>query len=217
MEKKNTLSQNISHFLKVAFINGLITILPFTLTVGLFLLSFRLIITWLKPVQKFIGDPITFLAAVQYKVIANQLFLLILGILAIGIVIETLVLRRIVHRLENLLFKVPFVRTVYSGIKQLIQAFSAQDKLTFKKVILVEFPRQGLYSLGFLTSELPSSISPNTQEKFYNIFIPTTPNPTSGYFVILPESSFKTVDLTRQEAMAMIISGGIIQPERLLK
>ncbi len=217
MKQKDTISENITHFLKIAFLNGLITILPFTLTIGLFMLSFRLIITWLKPIQAFIGDPITFLAAIHYKAIANQLFLLVLGILAIGIVIKTLVLRRFMYRFEELLFKVPLVRPIYSGIKQLIQAFSVQDKITFKKVILVEFPRQGLYSLGFLTSELPTSIAPNTEEKFFNIFIPTTPNPTSGYFVMLSEKNFKTVDLTRQEAMAMIISGGIIQPDRFLK
>ena len=140
-----------------------------------------------------------------------------MGILAIGVVIRALFLKRFVLQFEEILFKVPLVRPIYSGIKQLIHAFSIQDKITFKKVILVEFPRPGLYSLGFLTSELPSSIAPTPNEKFYNIFIPTTPNPTSGFFVILSEKEFKEVDLTRQEAMAMIISGGIIQPERLLK
>ena len=121
------------------------------------------------------------------------------------------------YQFEEILFKVPLVRPIYSGIKQLIHAFSIQDKITFKKVVLVEFPRTGIYSLGFLTSELPVSIAPTTETKFYNVFIPTTPNPTSGYFIILSEKDFKEVDLTRQEAMAMIISGGIIQPERLLK
>jgi uncharacterized membrane protein len=217
MAQKNELSERITQFLKIAFINGLITILPFTLTVGLFMLSFKLVINWLKPIQDFIGDPIAFLAAIQYKAIANQLFLLILGILAIGIIIKALFLKRFMHQFEEILFKVPLVRPIYSGIKQLIHAFSIQDKITFKKVVLVEFPRPGIYSLGFLTSELPASIAPATDHKFYNVFIPTTPNPTSGYFVILAEKDFKEVDLTRQEAMAMIISGGIIQPERLLK
>lgn len=210
-------SERIVHFLKVSFINGLITILPFTFTVGLFMLSFRLVITWLKPIQDFIGDPVSFLISIQYKTIANQLFLLILGILVIGIIIKALFLKRVVHQFEELLFKVPLVRPIYSGIKQLIHAFSIQDKITFKKVVLIQFPRPGLYSLGFLTSELPASIAPDTNEKFYNVFIPTTPNPTSGFFIILSGKDIKEVDLTRQEAMAMIISGGIIQPERLLK
>ncbi len=217
MQEKNSWLKAMSHFFRRALLNGLLTILPFTLTIGLFMLSFRLIITWLKPVQEFIEHPIRFLTTIAYKSIANQFILLILVIFLFGIVIRTILLRRLIGRIEELLFKIPLVRPVYSGIKQLILAFSVQDKITFKKVVLVEFPRKGIYSLGFLTSELPHSIAPEVGQKFYNIFIPTTPNPTSGYFVILSENSFKTVDLTRQEAMAMIISGGIIQPERLIK
>ena len=217
MQKNATFLDKIGHFILRAFVNGLLTILPFTLTIGLFTLSFRLIINWLRPVQEFVEHPIQFIATIPYKAIANQLFLLLLGLFLVGVVIRTLILKRFVFRIEKLLFKIPLVRPVYSGIKQLVHAFSVQDKITFKKVVVVEFPRHGIYSLGFLTSELPRSIAPKKDEKFFNIFIPTTPNPTSGYFVILSDQNFKTIDLTRQEAMAMIISGGIIQPERLVK
>ena len=214
MHDTNTLFDQVTHFFKRIFLHGLFTLLPFTLTIGLFMLSFRLIITWLRPIQNFIEHPINFLLTVPYKAIANQFFLLLLGIFLVGLIIRTLLLQRFIDRIEKLFFKVPLVRPVYSGIKQLVHAFSAQDKLTFKKVVLIEFPRIGIYSLGFLTSKLPDSIAPQAGQKFYNIFIPTTPNPTSGYFVILPESGFKSINLSRQEAMAMIISGGIIQPER---
>ena len=102
-------------------------------------------------------------------------------------------------------------------MKKLVQAFSVQDKISFKQVVLVEFPRLGIYSLGLLTSELRQDLAPDKDKKFFNIFIPTTPNPTSGYFVILPQDQVTIIDITRQEAMAMIISGGIIQPERFSK
>lgn len=217
MAQKNGFFESISHYFTRAFVNGLLAILPFTLTVGLFMLSARLIINWLRPVQEFIGHPIEFIATIPYKIVANQIFLLLFGIIFFGMFIRTVLLRNFIQQLEGLIFKIPLIRPVYSGIKQLVHAFSVQDKITFKKVILVEFPRKGIYSLGFLTSELPHSIAPNKDEKFFNIFIPTTPNPTSGYFVILSESNFQTVNLTRQEAMALIISGGIIQPERLME
>ncbi len=217
MPQERTFLGSIGHYFTRTFINGLLALLPFTLTIGLFMLSARLIINWLKPVQQFIEHPIEFIVTIPYKAIANQFFLLLLGVVLFGFVIRTLLLRNLIHRLENLLFKIPLVRPVYSGIKQLVYAFSVQDKITFKKVVLVEFPRKGIYSLGFLTSELPHSIAPKNNEKFFNVFIPTTPNPTSGYFVILSENDFEAVDLTRQEAMAMIISGGIIQPERLMR
>jgi uncharacterized membrane protein len=217
MQKQNSFLSELGRYFTRTFMQGLFTLLPFSLTIGLFMLSFRIILNWLRPVQEFIEHPIHFLNTIPYKAIANQLFLIIVGIFLVGLIIRALVLERLIDRIEALFFKVPLVRPIYSGIKQLIQAFSNQDKITFKKVVLVEFPRDGIYSLGFLTSELPHSIAPITGQKFYNVFIPTTPNPTSGFFVILPEHSFKSIDLTRQEAMAMIISGGIIQPERLTK
>ena len=217
MHHQKTLLRKIGHFCKQVLLNGLLSILPFSLTLGLFMLSFRIIINWLRPVQQFIDHPITFLATIPYKTIINHVFLVILAIFIVGLIIRLLILQRLFDRIEELFFKIPLVRPVYSGIKQLIHAFSAQDKLSFKKVVIVEFPRTGIYSIGFLTSELPQSIAPQSGQNFYNIFIPTTPNPTTGFLVILPENGFKTIDITRQEAMAMIISGGIIQPERLIK
>lgn len=207
----------IYQFFKQVFLNGLLSILPFSLTLGLFMLSFRIIINWLKPVQQFIDHPIYFLSTIPYKIIIHQILLVMLAIFIVGLIIRLLILQHIFDRIEELFFKIPLVRPIYSGIKQLIHAFSAQDKLSFKKVVIVEFPRPGIYSIGFLTSELPHSIAPDSSKNFYNVFIPTTPNPTTGFLVILPEDSFKTIDITRQEAMAMIISGGIIQPERLIK
>lgn len=218
MKKNNdTYVHALGRFFKRSIINGLLTILPFTLTVGLFMVSFRIIVAWLKPIQEFINQPLVFLKAIEYKIIINQILLVAIGIFIFGVIIRTLLLRSVIERFEELIFKIPLIRPVYSGIKQLVHAFSVQDKITFKKVVVVEFPRPGIYSLGFLTSELPHSIAPEQGKKFYNIFVPTTPNPTSGFFVILAEHEFKTIDLTRQEAMAMIISGGIIQPERLMK
>ncbi len=217
MHHKKSLLQKFGHFCKQVFLNGLLSILPFSLTLGLFMLSFRIIINWLKPVQQFIDHPVNFLLTIPYKTIINQLFLVMLAIFIVGLIIRLLILQHLFDRIEELFFKIPLVRPVYSGIKQLIHAFSAQDKLSFKKVVIIEFPRTGIYSIGFLTSELPQSIAPQSGQNFYNIFIPTTPNPTTGFLVVVPEHSFKTIDITRQEAMAMIISGGIIQPERLIK
>ena len=136
------------------------------------------------------------------------------AIFFVGVILRVLVLRSIIHSTENLIAKIPLVRPVYSGIKQLVQALGVQDKRSFKKVVLIEFPRHGMYSLGFLTSELVSQLSPDQEQKYFSIFVPTTPNPTSGYFVVLPEDAIKIVDLSHQEAMALIISGGIIQPDR---
>lgn len=190
------------------FLSGLFTILPFTITVALFNMSFRIIISWLEPLRSFISP------SILQKVPFAEVILAVAIILVIGTLYNLFILRPFVHALEGVVFKIPLIRPIYSGIKQLVHAFGSQDKFTFKQVVLTEFPRKGMYSLGFLTSELSPELSPNTSERFYNIFIPTTPNPTSGFCIILSEKEIALIDLTRQEAMSMIISGGIIQPDR---
>ena len=144
----------------------------------------------------------------------SELLLILTVILFFGILLRILFMRSIIHSTERLIAKIPLVRPVYTGIKQLVHAFSTQDKLSFKKVVLIEFPRPGMYSVGFLTSEVARQLPPNKEEKFFSIFVPSTPTPITGYLVMLPEKDIRVLDLSHQEAMALIISGGIIQPDR---
>lgn len=206
------LVSRIFHSLWSLFLSGLFTLLPITLTIALFSTSFKLITGWLQPLKAFTQS--TFLDAIPYA----EVMVAIIAILLIGAFIQIVVLNPLIHAFENLIFRIPLVRPVYSGIKQLVAAFSFQNKVTFQQVVIVEFPRKGMYSIGFLTGELSSAIAPNRDEKFFNIFIPTTPNPTTGFLVMLSEKDIHPVnDLTRQEAMTMVISGGIVQPDRFKK
>ncbi len=191
------------------FLNGLFAILPITLTIALFGFSLRMLKSWLQPIYQL--EP----ASLQ-KIPYSEVGLVIGAIFLVGIILRFFILRSIVHGLEHLLGRLPLIRPIYTGIKQLVHAFSMQDKVSFQTVVLIEFPRPGVYSLGFMTSEVSHIIVPETNQKWFNVFIPTTPNPTTGFFIMAPEQSVRTIDLTRQEAMALIISGGIIQPERFV-
>ncbi|HXW85822.1 MAG TPA: DUF502 domain-containing protein [Candidatus Bathyarchaeia archaeon] len=201
----------LTHSLWLLFLNGLMPILPLTLTLVFFNTFFRIIVGWLEPLRAFASH--TLLSKVPFV----EVIICIAFIFFIGIMYNTFILKPLMHLIESLIFKLPLVNPVYSGIKQLISAFSIQDKLTFKKVILTEFPRKNMYSLGFLTSEIPPELAPDKQKKYFTVFIPTTPNPTTGFCIILTEEEITVVDLNRQEAMAIIISGGIIQPERFMR
>lgn len=205
MLHKKTFSE-ITHILWHLFLGGLFAILPLALTVYIINFAFRLVINILSPLAPFIPE---FLRIIPYV----EFLFAICAIILLGLVMRVILLRALVHGFEDLIYKIPLIRPVYSGIKQLVSAFDQQNKLSFKKVVLVEFPRKDLFSIGFLTSEEPM-ITPGTDKKYYNIFIPTTPNPTTGYFIILAESEIKVIDISRQDAMALIISGGIIQPEK---
>jgi len=188
------------------FLTGLVAILPITLTIVLFNSSLKMFIAWLEPLQELISPNIL-------KIIPHaEVFLAVILIIIIGTLYNMFLLDHIIHGVELLVKKIPLVRTVYIGIKQLIHAFGTQDKVNFKKVVLIEFPRQGIFSLGFLTSEIDPKIAPDKEKKYYTIFIPTTPNPTSGFCIIASEEQLCFTELTQQEAMTMIISGGIIQP-----
>jgi uncharacterized membrane protein len=190
------------------FISGLFTILPLTITLIILTSVFRFIARWLAPLNRFLGP--TFLGTVPYA----EVFLIFLAILGIGLIYRIFIVRSLIHALDALFGSIPLVSPIYSGVRQLIRAFSAQDGFTFKQVVLVEFPRQGVYSIGFVTSKLPDHLIPANSQPLYGIYIPTTPNPATGYFVAIAQEGFTVVDLTRQEAMALIMSGGIVQPER---
>ena len=195
------------------FLDGLFAILPLTLTIALFSFSLRILKRWLAPINHFIDQ--TPLVIVPH----SEIILMIISIFLVGLILKVFLLRSLINWVESLFARIPLIRPIYSGIKQLVQAFNFQEdkKITFKQVVLIEFPRKGLYSLGFLTGQLPAELAPTKDQQYYNIFIPTTPNPTTGYYIILPADGFTVLDLTRQEAMALIISGRIILPERFEK
>lgn len=204
--KKHTIIVQILHELWSLFLTGLFAILPITLTIAVFTLTFRIVQGWLEPLKQF---QIPFLSSIPY----SEVILAIIIIVVAGTLYNILILRPIIHVIENLFGKVPLVRTVFSGIKKLVEAFSFQDKASFSQVVMVEFPRAGIYSIGFLAGEFAPELSPDKSQKYFSVFIPTTPNPTSGFLVLVPGNQISTLNLTRQEAMALIISGGIIQPE----
>jgi len=211
MKQKETIFARFTQYITTLFLTGFIVILPVTLTVALLSFSFKILVRWLEPLKK-----ITNTSSIFGLIPHPEIILAILIILVAGIIYNVLLIRTVIHALENLVIQIPIIRPVYSGFKQLVRAFSLQDKLTFKQVVLVEFPRKEVLSVGFLTSEFDTRLVEDknfTQKKFYNVFIPTTPNPTTGFFVLVPEEQIMKVNITRQEAMAMIISGGIIQPE----
>ncbi|MGC2310987.1 MAG: DUF502 domain-containing protein [Candidatus Babeliaceae bacterium] len=208
--KKNSLLHTFLNQLKIYFLSGLFTLLPLIVTIALFNFSFKVIKSWLTPITRYEPE--------YLKIIPHvEIILVILFILIFGFILKTFLLHSLIHLIESLFGRIPLVRQVYFGIKQLVHALSSQDKSSFQRVVLVEFPRENVYSIGFLTSEIASQIAPHTKEKFLSVFIPTTPNPTTGFYIMIAESACITTDLTRQEAMALIISGGIIQPERFTK
>lgn len=204
-QKKNIIVTLLDSIFSL-FLTGLLTLLPITLTIAVFTISFHVLLGWLEPLKRF-GLP--FIGVTPYSEVILALAIIFIA----GALYNMLLLRPIIHGIEKLFEKIPLIRPVYSGIKKLVHAFSFQDKLSFTKVVRVEFPKTGLYSIGFLANQVDENVGPRGSTKYFSVFIPTTPNPTSGFLVLVPEEEVTIIDISRQDAMAMIISGGIIQPE----
>jgi len=129
----------------------------------------------------------------------------------LGLIVSNVIGKKIYHAFEKILNKIPFINTVYSSIKQIITTFSSSSKNTFKKVVLIEYPKNDLWTLAMVTGESKNE----KNEIFYNIFVPTTPNPTSGYLLFVKKDNVIETKLNIEDALKIIISGGLVSPESL--
>lgn len=113
---------------------------------------------------------------------------------------------------ERIIQSVPGVSTVYNTVKQIVETFGSSSRNVFSKVVLVEFPRKGVWSLGFLTNKAQGEPQARTTAEVWSVFVPTTPNPTSGYLVLFPKDDIIELEMSVGDGMKMIISGGAVTP-----
>jgi uncharacterized membrane protein len=121
--------------------------------------------------------------------------------------------KKLIGLVDLALLRVPLLNKIYSAIKQVNAAFSPSNKSSFKQVVLVEFPRPGSYSVGFLTGEDHKEVQQKTREHVLSVFVPTTPNPTGGFLVLVPENEITKLDMSVAEGIKFIISLGAIAPD----
>ena len=190
--------------LRTQFLAGLLIIVPIGATVLILVWIFVAIDNILQPtISSIFGHAIPGLG------FAITIVLIYLA----GVIGTNVVGRKLLHYGESLLRKVPVVRQLYTGTKQILESFSAPGKTGFMQVVLVEFPRKGMKTIGFITNES----SDRSGEKLVNLFIPTAPNPTSGFMQIAREDEFIRTDISVDDALKMIVSAGRMLPEEVSK
>ncbi|MEK6777919.1 MAG: DUF502 domain-containing protein [bacterium] len=193
----------IKSLFKTYLITGLLVLLPLALT-------FWILNALLRSMEALIGDPIQ--RYLDIYIPGMGIILLLCLILLVGIFARNLIGKKLGRIGERILKKIPLVSNIYSSFKQLINTIFMQGKGNFRGVVLVEFPRKGVYSLGFITGTALGEVQRLTQEKVVNVFVPTTPNPTSGFFMLIPEQDIIFLKMTVEEGLKMIISGGMVTP-----
>ena len=134
-------------------------------------------------------------------------------LLVTGLVATNFFGQRLVHWGESLLSRIPLVRSIYNAVKQVISAILATNSEAFRKVVLVEYPRKDSWSVAFQTGAVISELSAKTNEEMISLFIPTTPNPTSGFLVIVPKADVVELNMSIDEALKFIISLGVVQSQ----
>ncbi len=137
----------------------------------------------------------------------------LLGILLIGLMARNIVGRWLLEFGEGTLLRIPLAGSVYKTLKQLLETFLQGNATRFRRVVLIEYPREGLYALGFVTGVLGSSLAADFDQTMLSVFIPTAPNPTTGWYAVVPESSVRDIDLSVEDAFRTIISAGIVSPD----
>jgi len=148
-----------------------------------------------------------------FRIPGLGIVLTLVVLLVTGILVANILGRKLVHFWENLLNKIPLVRTVYSAAKQFAEIVFADSTKSFNKVALIEYPRKGLYSLCFQTSDDLGEVQHRTGEEVVCVFVPTTPNPTSGLILMVPKSDLIELDMEIEQALQMVVSLGVVVPD----
>lgn len=212
MENKNILQQ-ISHFFKSLILNGLFSILPIAATIFFMQFLYKTLHRWFTPLQKFIPE-------ILKDIPGLEIVLVILFLFFLGVLLKLFLVKTIVDYFENIITKIPIIRTIYSSFKTLVDFFNVPDpKKEAKTVVLIQFPKKDSYSIAFLLGSAENSYqkilgnqAPTQEEKFFKVFMPGSPNPTTGFFFILPEKDIIKTDITFEEAIKIIVSCGLINP-----
>ena len=207
--------QAVRRNIRNRMVSGVLVLVP----VGVTLLVMRWVLQWMAG---FLQPPLEWLArSLDMAYIPAQAISVLLTIVSIagfllavyvtGTLAQAVVGRRLIRAGETVLMRVPLASTIYSAAKQVMEAIAAPSKSALRTVVLVEFPRRGAWSVGFLTGRLLE----DQDHGMAKVFVPTTPNPTTGFFVIVPQDEVMITDMTVEEAFKMVISGGIVSPEAL--
>jgi len=194
------------------FLTGLVVIVPLVLSVFVLYKLFLAIDGLFKGV---VG---AFLAQKLGLTIAGRpipglgFVALLLLILGTGVIARNIVGRRLIAAGEEFVGRVPLLNRVYKTFQQIVQAFVSEKREVFSKVVLIEYPRKGLYSLGFVTQDTRGAVQDALEPDVYSVFLPTTPNPTSGFLLFVPKEETIEVQMAVEDALKLVISGGTISP-----
>jgi uncharacterized membrane protein len=200
-EKKRSIFAKIRNY----FIAGVVILIPIGITV-------YVTIFFVSISSKILPKEINPNYYLPYNIPGVEIIISLILITLIGWLSLSFIGKSLLNLFNNLLKKIPILRTIYSALGQMTETFTKTDKER-KNVVLVEYPRKGSWAVGFATKENSGEISNKTKKNLINVFVPTTPNPTSGFLLMFPKEEVIYLDLTFEEASKFIVSAGTSNPK----
>lgn len=194
------------------FLTGFIICAPLAITAFLVWNFIQWVDSWVKPYVPDVYNPDTYL---PFSIPGSGLLIAFIVITTIGFLTANFIGRTVVGMGENLLNRMPLVRNLYSGLKQIFQTVFSDQETSFEKVGLIEYPRKGLWALSFIATdtrgEVDVILKENGQETV-SVFLPTTPNPTSGFLLFVPKQDIHILEMSVEEGAKLVISAGLVAP-----
>ena len=204
-EKISFLSRFRSYFLAGILVSSPILITAYVTWI---------IITFIdNQVAGILPESLDFTKKLPHQIPGLGLIISIIAITFIGALTPGFIGRTLLKTGERVLDKMPVVRSIYGAIKQIMETVMSTNSESFREVVLVEYPRKGIWVIGFVTGETKGEVQTLNKEKLINVFIPTTPNPTSGFLLFLPKKDLVYMAMKVEDAVKMVISGGIVTPK----
>jgi uncharacterized membrane protein len=188
--------------LKRYFLTGLLVITPIWGTV-------LILKTLFLTVDGILGDMLARLVTPYYYIPGLGILTLLILIFVVGLFTANFIGNKIVKLWEEFLHRVPVVRGIYSTLKSMMDIVSFKEKERYNRVVLIQFPKNGHYAFAFVTGVTHGDVQHVSPDPLLNVYVPTSPNPTSGYFLLVPEKEVVSVDISVEEAMKLIVSGGL--------
>ncbi len=205
---------SITQKIKKIFIAGVLALLPIVVTVYLLYFLYNLVVSKASPIVKKIAHQYNYDFS-EYIFQIGTFILILLIIFIIGIFTRMYLGKLFIKMLDNIMTHIPIARSIYNATKQVIDSFGNTSGSSFSKVVLIEFPRRDMWMIAFLVRDSLSVMQEaSTKEESVNVFIPTAPNPTSGFIAIVPKKDIREIDITVEEGIKFVLSIGIINIDK---
>lgn len=195
--------------LRTWFLTGLLVTAPIVVSLYVTWVVVHSVDTAITPLIPERYLPETYL---PFSIPGMGLVIVLIGLTVIGALTASLLGRYFLHLSDRILARMPVVRSIYGATKQIFETVLSSKGNAFRSVVLIEYPRKGIWTIGFITGTTIGEVQHVTQENVVNVFVPTTPNPTSGFLLFLPKDEVVELSMTVEEGIKMIVSGGIVTP-----